>query len=120
MKISQYGFSGMSTLLFAVFGNTEQRVACSSAFQNRMPNPLRAKAAGRMVYGVPVVLFMDDVSGNSTRQWNKHHVVYMSNGALPRQMLEKEFNVRFVSASPHASPMELMHAVKQSIEYASV
>lgn len=69
-----------------------------------------------MVYGVPVLVFMDDVSGNISKQWNKHHVVYMSNGGLPREMLDQEFHVRFVSASPDASPMELMHAVRQCIE----
>ena len=61
---------------------------------------------------------MDDVSGNVSKQWNKHHAVYMSNASLPREMLEKEFFVRFVTSSPHAAPMELMRAVKDSIWYA--
>lgn len=69
-----------------------------------------------MVYGVPLIVFMDDVSGNSTKQWNKHFVVYMSNGALPREMIDKEFNVRFVSTSAEATPMEMMAAVRASIE----
>ena len=41
----------------------------------------------------------------------------MSNANMPREMLEKEFCVRFVTSSPHASPMELMRAVKESITY---
>jgi hypothetical protein len=73
-----------------------------------MPNPLREKSGGRMVLSVPLIVFMDDVSGNISKQWNKHHVVYMSNAAMPREMLEKEFCVRFVSSSPHAAPLELM------------
>ena len=80
-----------------------------------MPHPFRAKAKGRMVYAVPVILFMDDVSGNITKQWNKHHVVYLSNVNLPRQMLDKEQCVRFVSSSPHATPSELMDAMKTTI-----
>ncbi|KAG1837152.1 hypothetical protein C8R48DRAFT_603980 [Suillus tomentosus] len=80
-----------------------------------MPNPLRAKSGGRMVLTVPLIVFMDDVSGNISKQWNKHHVIYMSNAALPREMLEKEFCVRFVSSSPHATPMELMCGFKESI-----
>ncbi|KAI6001467.1 hypothetical protein EDD15DRAFT_2385926 [Pisolithus albus] len=68
-----------------------------------------------MVYNVPLIIFMDDVSGNISKQWNKHHVIYMSNANLPREMLEQEFYVRFVTSSPHASPMELMHAMKESI-----
>ena len=81
-----------------------------------MPHPLRVKAGDRMVYSVPLVLFMDDVSANVSKQWNKHHVVYMSNANLPREMLEKEFCVRFVTSSPHASPLELMQAVRESIK----
>ncbi|KAI6008573.1 hypothetical protein EDC04DRAFT_2871468 [Pisolithus marmoratus] len=42
---------------------------------------------------------MDDVSGNVSKQWNKHHVVYM---------LEQEFSIRFISSSPHATLMELI------------
>ncbi|KAG2098947.1 uncharacterized protein F5147DRAFT_747309 [Suillus discolor] len=44
-----------------------------------------------MVYNVPLIIFMDDVSGNISKQWNKHHAIYMSNANLPREMLEKEF-----------------------------
>lgn len=39
----------------------------------------------------------------------------MSNANLPREMLDQEFCVWFVTSSPHASPMELMHGMKQSI-----
>lgn len=60
---------------------------------------------------------MDDVSGNISKQWNKHHAIYVSNANLPREMLEKEFCVRFVTSSPHAAPMELMAAMKDSIQY---
>ncbi|KAG1857243.1 hypothetical protein C8R48DRAFT_607455 [Suillus tomentosus] len=82
-----------------------------------MPNPLREKSGGCMVLSVPLIVFMDDVSGNISKQWNKHHVVYMSNAAMPCEMLEKEFCIRFVSSSPHATPLELMRAVTQSIQY---
>ncbi|KAF8546126.1 hypothetical protein OG21DRAFT_1479713 [Imleria badia] len=51
-----------------------------------------------MVYHVPLIIFVDNVSGNISKQWNKHY---------------QEFHVRFVTLSPHASPMELMHAMKE-------
>jgi hypothetical protein len=82
----------------------------------KMPHPLRAKANGKMAYTVPLIIFMDDVSGNISKQWNKHHVVYISNASLPREILEKEFCVRFVTSSPYALPMELMAAIKDSIQ----
>ena len=68
-----------------------------------------------MVYTVPLIIFMDDILGNISKQWNKHFVIYMSNANLPREMLDEQFFVRFVSSSPHAAPMELMHAMKESI-----
>ena len=80
-----------------------------------MPHPRQEHAKGRMVYGVPLIIFVDDVSGNISKQWNKHHAVYMSNGLLPRQMIDKEFCTRFVTSSPHATPMELVKALKECI-----
>ncbi|KAL4063758.1 hypothetical protein J3A83DRAFT_4361874 [Scleroderma citrinum] len=61
-----------------------------------------------MVYCVPLIIFMDDVSGS-------HHTIYMSNTSLPHEMVEKEFFVWFVTSSPHAAPMKLMAAMKDSI-----
>ncbi|KAF8840259.1 hypothetical protein BDN67DRAFT_880617, partial [Paxillus ammoniavirescens] len=87
----------------------------SARFAKLEANPLRAKSQGRMVRAVPLIIFMDDVSGNISKQWNKHHTIYMSNANLPREMLEKEFCIQFVTGSPHAAPMELMQAMKDSI-----
>ncbi|KAG1873405.1 hypothetical protein C8R48DRAFT_594331, partial [Suillus tomentosus] len=87
----------------------------SKKYAKLEPNPLRARSQGRMVYAVPLIIFMDDVSGNISKQWNKHHAIYMSNANLPREMLEKEFCVRFVTSSPHAAPMEMMSAMQDSI-----
>jgi len=80
-----------------------------------MPHPRQEYANGRMVYGIPLIIFLDDVSGNISKQWNKHHAIYMSNALLPRQVIEKEFCTRFVTSSPHATPMELVKALKDSI-----
>ncbi|KAF8575818.1 hypothetical protein K439DRAFT_1292471, partial [Ramaria rubella] len=52
--------------------------------------------------------------------WNKHYCVYMSHGALWREMIDEEFNVRFIATSPSVSTMELMEGVKQSLQYASL
>ena len=97
-------------LLMAVYSDTSRK------YGSRMPHPLRIKADGRMVYTVPVIIFMDDASENILKQWNKHIVVYLSNAGLPREMLDKEFCTKFVMSSPNASPMELMCAVRDSIE----
>ena len=87
----------------------------STPFAECMPNPFRVKSGGWLVLTVPLIIFMDDVSVNVSKQWNKHHMVYMSNAPMPREMLEKEFCVRFVSLSPHASPLELMQGFRDSL-----
>ncbi|KAG1819450.1 hypothetical protein EV424DRAFT_1472622 [Suillus variegatus] len=89
--------------------------ALSAKYGSLEPNPLREKAQGEMVYTVPLIIFMDNVSSNISKQWNKHHTIYMSNANLPCEMLEKEFFVQFVTLSPHAAPMELMQAMKDSL-----
>ncbi|KAJ6626754.1 hypothetical protein B0H10DRAFT_2161530 [Mycena sp. CBHHK59/15] len=73
-------------------------------------------AGSKLVYSIPLVVFIDDVSGNKSKQWNKHFSCYMSNRALPRSKLENKFHVRFVATSPFASPLEIMQGVRASIE----
>ncbi|KAJ6632455.1 hypothetical protein B0H10DRAFT_1770681 [Mycena sp. CBHHK59/15] len=100
------------------------RMVCSSRtkhsmfidFAEEMPHPLREKAGSRPVYSIPLAVFIDDVSGNQSKQWNKHFSCYMSNAALPRTKLENEFHVRFVATSPFATPLEIMQGVRASIE----
>ncbi|GAB1518685.1 hypothetical protein RhiTH_001749 [Rhizoctonia solani] len=55
-------------------------------------------------------------SGNTSKQWNKHWSCYLSNASLPREVLQAEYNVQFVATSPHATPSELMHGIRNSIE----
>ncbi len=85
-----------------------------------MPNPDRKLAQGLEWECSPLVLFIDDVSGNSTKQWNVHYSCYMSHGGLPWSEIEKERNIQFVSTSPHALPMEILQAVCDAIKYSTV
>ncbi|ETW80535.1 hypothetical protein HETIRDRAFT_320848 [Heterobasidion irregulare TC 32-1] len=59
-----------------------------------------------------------NVSGNQSKQWNKHFACYISNGLLTREALMEEFHVRFVAASPTATPLEIMQGVRSSMERA--
>ncbi|KAH7322258.1 hypothetical protein B0J17DRAFT_582524 [Rhizoctonia solani] len=80
-----------------------------------MPHKLRAVAGSQPVYLIPLIIFMDDVSGNVSKQWNKHFSCSLSNATLPCKELHTKSNVRFVSTSPHATPLELMHGICSSI-----
>ncbi|KAG9089001.1 hypothetical protein FRC06_001747, partial [Ceratobasidium sp. 370] len=90
----------------------------SADFRAKMPHRLRSLAGSRLVYSVPLIIFMDDTSGNVSKQWNKHWSCYLSNAALPREVLQSEYYVRFASTSTHASPLELMQGIRASIEEA--
>ena len=81
-----------------------------------MPHPLRTTAQNRSVYSIPLIIFLDDASGNISKQWNKHNCCYISNGALPREVLQGEYTVRFVATSPHANPLEMLQGIKEDIE----
>ncbi|VDC03602.1 unnamed protein product [Peniophora sp. CBMAI 1063] len=91
----------------------------STRYAVHMPHRMRKLAGKRMVYTVPIISFIDDVSANISKQWNKNHVAYASNALLPREMLDKAFNIHFVSSSPTASPTEIANAVKMSLEESS-
>ncbi|KAJ6570349.1 hypothetical protein B0H10DRAFT_2168799 [Mycena sp. CBHHK59/15] len=65
-----------------------------------MPNPLRKIAAGNDLYVVMVPIWADDVSGNKSKQYNKHINIIL---------------FRFVSTSPHATSPEQFSAVKDQI-----
>ncbi|KAF8599210.1 hypothetical protein BDV93DRAFT_498019 [Ceratobasidium sp. AG-I] len=78
----------------------------------------REKAGGRHVYSVPFVLFTDDVSGNISKQWNKHWCSYMSNASLPRTEMNKRANIRFMCTTQHAAPLEMLHGICESFKEA--
>ncbi|KAG2064229.1 hypothetical protein BDR04DRAFT_1130859 [Suillus decipiens] len=68
-----------------------------------------------MVYAILLIIFMDNVLGNLSKQWNQHHTIYMSNANLLCEMLKKEFFVQFVASLPHAAPMELIVVAESGI-----
>lgn len=82
-----------------------------------MPNKLRDIAGGKDLYVVMVPLWCDDVSGNRSKQYNKHINMYMVNSNLPGQLLQQEYFVHFVSASPHATAPEQFSVLKEQIKY---
>ncbi|THV03142.1 hypothetical protein K435DRAFT_652024 [Dendrothele bispora CBS 962.96] len=82
-----------------------------------MPNPKR-KLVGEdedlCVVMIPV--WADDVSGNKSKQFNKHINLYMENSNLPSRLLQQEYFVNFVSTSPHATAPEQLSEVRRIVE----
>ncbi|KAF8675524.1 hypothetical protein RHS04_06690, partial [Rhizoctonia solani] len=74
-----------------------------SSFQSYMPHSLRSLAGTCLVYSIPLIVFMDDALGNTSKQWNKHWSCYLSNAALQREALQLEYNVRSAFDHPIAA-----------------
>jgi hypothetical protein len=70
------------------------------------------------MYHAHLKTWMDDVSGNESKQYNAHLNMYFQHANLPKDMLDQEFFVRFLATSPHASTAELSRAMVEDIRYA--
>jgi hypothetical protein len=82
----------------------------------KMPNNLRTLANEEELYVIMVPLWCDDVSGNRSKQYNKHINMYMANSNLPGQLLQQEYFVCFVATSPNATSPEQFSAVMADIK----
>ena len=80
-----------------------------------MPHPLRA--LGKPVYSVFVKLWGDDVSGNRTKQWNKHFNWYFQHAGIPSHLLHQEYFVRFASTSPDVSILDQASVIVDQLKY---
>jgi hypothetical protein len=112
-------FAGKAALVFQIYIGNTPSLDASMHFASTMPHPIRILAHGRPVYSIPIIVFINDVSANVSKLWNKHYVCYMSNAALPRRKIDQEYNVCFVTSSPNVSPLEIMQGICESFEYAS-
>ncbi|KAL9939339.1 hypothetical protein V8E36_002152, partial [Tilletia maclaganii] len=79
-------------------------------------DPLRRIAAGKMVYRVPLYIFLDDLSGASSKRWNKHLACYVQSAALPADRLSSDATIHFFAASEKASVQEISQALVQQIK----
>ncbi|TRM55830.1 hypothetical protein BD626DRAFT_622186, partial [Schizophyllum amplum] len=80
-----------------------------------MLHPMRQLAPDCDVYVVMAPVWADDVSGNRSKQYNKHMNMYAANSNLPGRLLQQEYFVRFVSTSPNATSPEQFAAIRDQI-----
>ncbi|THU82965.1 hypothetical protein K435DRAFT_823079 [Dendrothele bispora CBS 962.96] len=81
-----------------------------------MPNPKRELVGkDEDLYVVMIPVWSDDVSGNKSKQYNKHINLYMENSNLPAQLLQQEYFVNFLSTSPHATSPEQLAEIRKIV-----
>jgi hypothetical protein len=82
-----------------------------------MPNPMRKLVDDEEdLLVIMVSPWADDVSGNKSKQYNKHMKMYTGNGCLPGRLLQQEFHVHYISSSPHASSAEQFAAFRDHVK----
>jgi hypothetical protein len=101
--------------VLAQFGPT--LVWTDSSLVSPMPNKMRELVdEDEDLVVVMVTPWADDVSGNKSKQYNKHMNMYAQNSCLPGRLLQQEFHVHYVSASPHASSAEQFAAFRDQVK----
>ncbi|THV06317.1 hypothetical protein K435DRAFT_645468 [Dendrothele bispora CBS 962.96] len=81
-----------------------------------MPNPQRNLVGkDEDLYVVMIPVWANDVSGNKSKQYNKHINLYMENSNLPSRLLQQEYFVNFLSTSPHATSPEQLSEIRKIV-----
>ncbi len=84
---------------------------CINSWDAPLPNPWRIKAKGRRVLGLPLWCYCDDMSGNSSKKWNKHNSFLCVLGGLPCEQVHLAFNIHFLATSNIAAPLEMLEGI---------
>ncbi|KAI6013512.1 hypothetical protein EDC04DRAFT_2870834 [Pisolithus marmoratus] len=83
-------------------------------------NRWRARAQGHCVLSYMIWLYCDDMSGNTSKKWNKHNSFLFTAAGLPRAMVHKECNIHFLVTSNIAPPLEMLDGVMHQLELAQM
>ncbi|KAG2369048.1 hypothetical protein BDR07DRAFT_1447877 [Suillus spraguei] len=78
--------------------------------------PWRLKANGHRVVAYPVLLYCDDTSGNRSKKWNEHNTFLMNAAGLPREHMQREYNLSFICTSNIAPPLEMLEGIVEQLE----
>ena len=76
-----------------------------------------ALADGARMVSFLLWLYCDDVLGNQSKKWNKHHSFLFLAASLPRSLSQQEYNVHFLCTSNLAPPLEMLDKIVTQFEY---
>ena len=63
------------------------------------PHSMNTKGEGKPTATLPLLVFSDGTSGNTTKKWNRLETFSMSLAGLPRKEIRKIENIHFLGAS---------------------
>ena len=81
-----------------------------------VPNPWRLKANGRIIRHVPITLYSDDTSGNTSKQFNKHISFFFTLCGLPPNVSNQEYHCHFLASSNISGVLELSKQVVEELK----
>ena len=79
-------------------------------------NHWHALASGVYVVSFPIWLYCDDVLGNQSKKWNKHHSFLFSAAGLPHSLSQQEYNVHFLCTPNLMPPFEMLDKIVTQLE----
>ncbi|KAF8146201.1 hypothetical protein K438DRAFT_1628649 [Mycena galopus ATCC 62051] len=82
-----------------------------------MPNPLQELTGSDDLYVIMLPMWADNVSGNKSKQYNKHMNMYRWRTPIYQvSFYSRSIFVRFVSTSSHVGSPEQFSAIKKQIQ----
>ncbi|KAH9925773.1 uncharacterized protein B0H18DRAFT_1085196 [Fomitopsis serialis] len=109
----QYGLPSTANIAGVIYN--EDPYAPLNGWPSPQINPWRERARGKRVLSLPLWLYCDDTSGNTSKKWNKHNSILLTLAGLPRKLAQLLYNIHFVSTSNIASPLEMMEYLVQTL-----
>ena len=76
---------------------------------------MKAKAAGKPVVMLPIILFSDDTSGNKNKKWHKFESWYMSLAGLPHHVNARIENIHFLCCSDSVCPLDMSKPISEDL-----
>ncbi|KAJ6543258.1 hypothetical protein DFH09DRAFT_1249389 [Mycena vulgaris] len=106
------------TNIIEIFDEGSQTSSPWTHTDPKVGNKWRARAAGSRVVILPLWMYCDDTSGNVSKKWNEHNSFLVALAGLPREELQKEYNIHFLCTSNIAPPLEMLDGIVEQLEEA--
>ncbi|KAI0263906.1 hypothetical protein BC834DRAFT_970983 [Gloeopeniophorella convolvens] len=114
----EYGLPHPSSIQGIICSEENGVPAPQEPYPVSLPNPWRVKANGRRVVALPIFLYLDDTSSNTSKKWNKHDSLLFVLAGLPQEQMLLPYNIHFLCTSNSAPPLEICERVCKELREA--